>query len=209
MLRNLWNPKLDNKPIFNKWNSSIFRCKNNGVFMSWIKFLKYHFSKDHFSGDLFSGDFFPRGPFFQGTIFTRICFQGTIFRGLFFRDSFYSSFFTGYVHRHLHCCFVRTSFNSKSNRRWIRLKHVFRIRYIPLERSRIWSHRPLGLVSFVICVRYLRNKTLKRRKSVHWEKKTWLSSVRTGVVHVQRQKLKIDITVSSLDMNHSCPDRTH
>ena len=35
--------------------------------------------------------------------------------------------------------------------------------------------------------------------SVHRGKKTWLSSVRKGVVHVQRRKLKIDITVSSLE----------
>ena len=40
-------------------------------------------------------------------------------------------------------------------------------------------------------------------------KKRWLSSVRKGVVYVRRRKLKIDITVSSLGMNHSCPERTH
>ena len=35
---------------------SILRCKNTGyVFMSWIKFLKYHFS----------GDLFSLGPFFR------------------------------------------------------------------------------------------------------------------------------------------------
>ena len=46
------------------------------------------------------------------------------------------------------------------------------------------------------------------KNCLHWEKKTWLSSVRKGVVHVRRRKLKMDITVSSLDMNHSCPERT-
>ena len=48
--------------------------------MSWIKFLKCHFSKYHFSGYFFQGTI-CRGPFFRGFFLAGDHFSGSFFPG--------------------------------------------------------------------------------------------------------------------------------